>query len=178
MVNLWLMMRKPGVGWFAIPYAPITCWLLNGWLLYCMNWPTRNGHLWCGILEMEFSKSPYPEIVWKCTYMNKSHLGPRCGNLKVSEPPTCSRCCWSRYMHIYYVRVWYLYIYVFGCANQARVCTFVLHIWYCKSLQQHGVKVQTNIEGGCFMHHHVRTMLKEKKCKYTCKCTILTACVA
>ena len=130
MVNLWLMMRKPGVGWFAIPYAPITCWLLNGWLLYCMNWPTRNGHLWCGILEMEFSKSPYPEIVWKCTYMNKSHLGPRCGNLKVSEPPTCSRCCWSRYMHIYYVRVWYfIYIYIYMCLD-APIKRVSVHLFY------------------------------------------------
>ena len=113
--------------WAGLPYhnAPITCWLLNGWLLYCMNWPTRNGHLWCGILEMEFSKSPYPEIVWKCTYMNKSHLGPRCGNLKVSEPPTCSRCCWSRYMHIYYVRVWYLYIYICVWMRQSSACLYI-----------------------------------------------------
>ena len=140
MVHLWLMMRKPGVGWLAIPYAPITCWLLRPGKLYCMNWPTRKGHLWCGILEMEFSTRPY-----------QNH--PR-----AHAVVDLDICIYNIY--IYYVRVWY--IYMFGCANQARVCTFVLHIWYCKSLQQHGVKVQTHIEGGCFIHHHVRTMFKNK----------------
>ena len=78
----------------------------------------------------------------------------------ISEPPTCSRCCWSRYMHI-------IYIYI--------LCACMIYIYICLDAPIKHVSVHLFYTSDTARVYNST----ESKCKHTSKAvaSYITTCV-
>ena len=109
--------------------------MVDLWLIYGSSM-VNDEKTWCGLachtirtnylLVVEAGEALLYELTNKKRTSVVWDTGDGILHAPISEPPTCSRCCWSRYMHIiyiYYVRVWYIYIYVW--MRQSSTCLYI-----------------------------------------------------